>query len=141
MSEQKAKRPYRRRKAVEAPVEAPVEAAPVVAESIPEVPAGPRPMMLTAGELFQLKLAQADLRAATAEQTSERLKKLYVLAKIDPQGVVQKQEKTIAEREADLRNAQQKFASLRLKISSRLGMNIENCGIDMETGEVVPRPA
>jgi len=137
-AEIKKKRPYRRRKSVES-------SAPIVSESAPaeagSPEAGPRPLMMTGSELLQMRLAQAELRTALAEREAAKLRKLFVLAKIDPKGVVEKQEKVIAERDSSLKEAQQKFSMLRLRIGTRLGVDLESCGIDVETGEVVPRTA
>ncbi len=142
MSEQKPKRQYHRRKALPVLAESAPETESIapVAEA-PKAPEGPKTLLMTQSELFQMKLAQAELRIALAERESAKLRKLFVLAKIDPKGVIEKQEKTISEREHGLKEAQQKFALIRTRVGTRLGVDMTTCGFDPDTGEVVPRPA
>ncbi len=142
MSDQKPKRQYRRRKAIAAQVESipETESIPAVEES-PKAPEGPKTLLMTQNELFQMKLSQAELRIALAEREAAKLRKLFVLAKIDPKGVIEKQEKTISEKESGLKAAQQKFALIRTRVGARLGVDMTTCGFDPDTGEVVPRPA
>lgn len=138
MEREKPKRVYRRRPKVESDKSDSLADVISISES-PE--AAPAPLMLTGSELMQIRLSQAELRTALAEREAAKLRKLFILAKIDPKGIVEKHEKAIAEKDAALKEAQQRFSMLRLRIGSRLGVNMENCGFDPETGQVVPRPA
>lgn len=134
----KPKRQHRRKSADRAATEAaPVDPAPVASE-----PAStPRTPRLTASEIFQLRLAEADVRASMAEKETARLRRLYYLALIDPKGTILAEEKRLAQKEAAVREAQARFAALRARIGGRLQVDLNKCGLDVETGEVVmPSP-
>jgi hypothetical protein len=142
MSEQKPKRQYRRRK-VAAPELESIPAAESIAPvaEAPKAPEGPKTLLMTGNELTQMKLAQAELRIALAEREAAKLRKMFILAKIDPKGVVEKQEKNIEEKDEALKAAQHKFTLIRIRVGGRLGVDMAQCGFDPDTGEVVPRPA
>lgn len=138
----KPKRQYRRRKSpVVSATEssAPVESVPVASEPAPPVPAGPP--RLTAHEIYQIRLAEAEIRTALAEKDAARLRRLYFLALLDPKGTVLAQDKKLAEKEALLREAQNRFKTLRAKVGNRLGVDMSKAGIDVETGEVMVAPS
>ena len=130
----KPKRQHRRKSADLAATEvAPVEPAPVASE-----PAStPTPPRLTTSEIFQLRLAEAEVRATVAETETARLRRLYYLALLDPKGTILAEEKRLGEKELSLREAQAKFTAIRSRIGSRLKVDMNKVGLDVETGEVV----
>jgi hypothetical protein len=110
-----------------------VEPAPVASE-----PAStPTPPRLTTSEIFQLRLAEAEVRATVAETETARLRRLYYLALLDPKGTILAEEKRLGEKELSLREAQAKFTAIRSRIGSRLKVDMNKVGLDVETGEVV----
>jgi hypothetical protein len=152
----KPKRPYRRRKlpAVEEStvVSAPSEPIPAASESVltetpapvasePPTPAGPARTFLTAHELMQLRLAEADVKSATAEKETARIRRLYFLALLDPKGTILAEEKKMAKKDSELKSAKDKFALIRLRLGHKLKVDFNKVGIDPETGEIVLPPA
>ena len=134
----KKKRPYRRRQPVSASVaeteqhlSASPESVPVASEPVPSAP------RLTQNELFQLRLAEMEVKMAHAEKETTRLRRLYFLSTLDPKGTVLAEEKRMSEKEAALQAAKSKFSALRTRISTRLNVDMSKAGIDMETGEVM----
>ena len=128
------KRQYRRKSAEQAAA----EAAPVEPASAASEPAStPRAPRLTPSEIFQLRLAEAEVRTAMAEKEAARLRRLYYLALIDPKGTVLAEEKRLGQKEIALREAQALFTALRARIGDRLKVDLNKCGLDVETGEVV----
>jgi hypothetical protein len=134
----KKKRPYRRRQPVSPSVgeieqhpSASAEPIPVASESVPSA------LRLTQNELFQLRLSEMEVRAATAEKEASRLRRMYYLSTIDPKGTILAEEKRMAEKDAALQAAKAKFSSLRTRIGTRLSVDMNKAGIDVETGEVM----
>jgi hypothetical protein len=136
----KPKRQYRRRQ--KSPVvsatesSASMESASVASEPAPSIPS-PTPPRLTSVEIFHLRLAETEIRAALAEKEAARLRRLYFLALIDPKGTVLAEEKNLGQKERALREAQAKFAALRERVGKRLNLDMSKAGIDVETGEVM----
>jgi hypothetical protein len=143
----KPKRQYRRRQKStvesETVLSASGESVPAASEpALSTTPApAPVPLRLTASEIFQLRLAESEVRAATAEKESVRLRRLYYLALLDPKGTILAEEKRLAEKDRALREAQAKFSVLRERAGKRLGVDMNKAGVDVETGEVVVVPS
>jgi hypothetical protein len=118
-----------RRKRTTSP--APVEDAPVVPAEVP-------PPQLTQRELYELRLAEVELRAAHNLAEVARMKRLYVLALIDPKGRVAAAEKERESALASASEARKKYEQVKHAAFARLGIKPSNiAGFDADTGLII----
>jgi hypothetical protein len=115
------------------------KAAPVVeeVEEVEEVVVPPRPNRVSMSDLWEMRLAQLEKRAAKAEAEVARMTKLYALEKLDKKGIVLSLEKKIekAQRLADAAETREIAAKRRME--STIGRSLTNVAIDPDSGEVV----
>lgn len=111
--------------AVAKPVPAPVEKPKEVA-----------PPQLTQAELFLLRVAQTELRAAKSEAEASKFRRLYILALLDPKGRVLAEEKTGKAADEAVKDATAKYVGTLQRASKRLGMDLSKCSFDADTGQV-----
>lgn len=104
-------------------------------EAAPE-PA-PVPRRVDMHDLWNMRLAQQEKRAALAEAETARVSKLYVLQTIDPKGRVLALEKKQATAQHQAEQAENRAILARKTIEGKLGRKLEGLSIDPETGEVV----
>lgn len=116
-----------RKKAAVAPVEV-EQAAPI---------APPRANRANMADLWEMRLAQMEKRALTAEAEVARMTKLYALEKLDKKGIVLALEKRqdTAKQKAD--SAETRIIAAKRRIESTIGRSLNNVAIDPDTGEVV----
>lgn len=126
------------RRTKKVPVALVPEVEPVVeheAETPAEVVEMPKRVALT--DLWTMRLAQLEKRAALAEAETARVSKLYVLQAIDPKGRVLALEKKQATAQHQAEQAENRALLARKTIEGKLGRKLEGLSIDPETGEVV----
>ena len=114
------------------------KATPVVEEVVEvEEVIPPRPNRVSMGDLWEMRLAQLEKRAAKAEAEVARMTKLYALEKLDKKGIVLSLEKKIekAQRLADAAETREIAAKRRME--STIGRSLANVAIDPDSGEVV----
>ena len=120
----------RTRKAAPAVVEAVVEA--------PELVAAPAlPSRVNLADLWEMRLAQLEKRALTAEVEVARMTKLYALSKLDKQGIVLGLEKKMDAAKRQAEAAENRALIAKKRMESTLGRSLTNIAIDPDTGEIV----
>ena len=118
--------------------------APVVAEdasvsvAAPSAETPPGPPMLTQDELFKLRLFESELRAARAEAETCRMRRKWILALLDPKGTVEAEEKRQEKWVTEAKSFAAKYEAVKARASMRLGIDLNQCGFDTDTGVVVP---
>ena len=134
MDETKPKRKYQRRVAAET-----LESR-MAAVELDDTPVSgePAPKMLTQDELFKLRLYEAEVRHARAESETARMRKKWILALLDPQGSVEKEEARIQRWLDTATDFAKKYENVKAHASMRLGIDLSQCGFDTDTGLVVP---
>ncbi len=110
--------------------------APPPVEKPKEVP----PPQLTQAELFLLRMAQTELRAAQSEAEASKFRRLYILALLDPKGRVLAEEKTGAAAAQAVKDASAKYVGTLQRASKRLGLDLSKCSFDADTGQVFKSP-
>lgn len=119
-----------RKKRTPAPVVAPVaEVAPAV-----ESPAVPMRVSLT--DLWEMRLAQADKRAAEHKAEAARFQRLYVLAKLDAKGLVLGIEKALEDAKSAVERAENRALIAKKRMEHTLGRSLTGLAIDPDSGEV-----
>lgn len=118
---------------VSAPV---VQPAPPQIEKPKELP----PPQLTQAELFLLRMAQLELKAAQSEVEASKFRRLYILAMLDPKGRVLAEEKSGKAADAAVKDAQAKYLGTLQRASKRLQMDLSKCSFDADTGQVFRSP-
>ena len=129
--------PKRRKKS--APVE---EAAPVVVVAVEEAPlvAAPAPANRVAlSDLWEMRLAQADKRTAEAQQEAARMSRLYILAKIDPKGLILAVEKKLDDAKKATESAENRALIAKKRMEFALGRSLTGLAIDPDSGEVISK--
>lgn len=109
-----------------------VEVAPVVEEV--EAPA--RPTKVNLLDLWEMRLAQQEKRAAEAEAEVARVSKLYVLLALDPKGRVLALEKKQDAAKHLAEKAETRALLAKKRIEGTLGRSMAGVAIDPETGEI-----
>lgn len=131
----------------------PVAKAPKAPKAAAPAPA-PKPMRVKMNDLWNMRLAQqekfaaeADARTAQQRAATERVTRLYLLAKLDAKGLVlecEKREKQAkAEAEAAGKRAEKaenKVLLAQKRMEDTIGRPVKNLGIDLDTGEVILPP-
>ncbi len=127
-------KPRRPKKAL--PVDPVIEPS-VVVEAHVEQEVTARPTRVDLSDLWVMRLAQQEKRAALAEAEVARISKLYVLQAIDPKGRVLALEKKQATAQHQAEQAENRALLTRKTIEGKLGRKLEGLSIDPETGEIV----
>lgn len=113
-----------------------------------------KPVRVKMADLWNMRLAQQEKFVAEAQQQTalqkaetERMARLYILAKLDPKGHVlaceERQQKAKAEAEAAAKRAEKAENRVLLtqkRMEDTIGRPIKNLGIDLDTGEVIFPP-
>lgn len=125
------------RRTKKVPVAPAPEVEPVVdrADSSTEVVEPVKRVEMT--DLWTMRLAQQEKRAALAEAETARISKLYILQAIDPKGRVMALEKKQAIAQKQAEQAENRALLARKTIEGKLGRKLEGLSIDPETGEIV----
>jgi hypothetical protein len=97
----------------------------------------PAPPMLAQDEIFKMRLYEAEMRAAKAEAETARIRKKWILALLDPKGTVEAEEKRIQKWLDASKEYFKKYELTKAHASMRLGIDLNKCGFDPETGTVV----
>lgn len=117
------------------------KAAPAVVEAVVEAPASVAPPALpnrvNLADLWEMRLAQLEKRALTAEAETARMSKLYALAKLDKQGIVLGLEKKIETAQRQAEAAENRALIAKKRMEGTLGRSLTNLAIDPDTGEIV----
>jgi hypothetical protein len=111
------------------------------AEEAPAAPVEVAPPQLTQRELYELRLAEAEIRCAAKEIEASKFRRLYILALLDPKGRVAAEDKA---RETAMRNmteSRKRYESVRNLASKRLNLDLSRCSFDADTGVVIPDSA
>ena len=111
----------------------------VVPESV--TPTEVAPPQLTQRELYELRLAEAEIRCAQKEIEASKFRRLYILALLDPKGRVAAEEKA---HDAALKNIQEtrrRYQNVQVMAGKRLGLDLSKCSFDADTGVVIPDSA
>lgn len=107
----------------------------------PVMPVEVAPPQLTQRELYELRLAEAEIRCAQKEIEASKFRRLYILALLDPKGRVAAEEKA---HEAALKNVHEtrrRYQNVQLMAGKRLGLDLSKCSFDADTGVVIPDSA
>ena len=126
------KKTRRPRKAAEAPVE--VEPVALPADPMPE---SSPPKRVDLADLWAMRLAHLEKRAAAADAEVARISKLYVLLAIDPKGRVLALEKKIETAKHQAEQAETRALLAKKRIEGTLGRSMVGVAIDPDTGEIV----
>ena len=108
-------------------VEAPVEAAPVE----PSLP-----MRVSLADLWEMRLAQTEKRLAEAQAEASRFQRLYVLAKLDPKGLILGIEKKADDAKRSAEGAENRALIAKKRMEHTLGRPLTGLSIDPDSGEV-----
>lgn len=99
------------------------------------------PPQLTQRELYELRLAEAEIRCAQKEIEASKFRRLYILALLDPKGRVAAEEKA---HDAALKNVQEtrrRYQNIQILAGKRLSLDLSKCSFDADTGVVIPDSA
>lgn len=110
---------------------APVEPAPVAAASAPPVD------RVKLSDLWSMRLAQAEKRAALAEADAAKFRRLYALRVLDPKGTILAIESKLDEAKKSAERAENRELVAKKRMESDIGRSLANLAIDPDTGEVV----
>lgn len=113
----------------------PVEVVPVVEAAEASVPPAP-PTHVKLHDLWEMRLAQQEKRAAEAEAEVARISKLYVLQAIDPKGRVVALENKQSTAKALAEKAETRALLAKKRIEGTLGRSMAGVAIDPDTGEI-----
>lgn len=128
--------PKRRKKS--APVEAVMPSVAEPATSVVDVQPLPAPANRVAlSDLWEMRLAQADKRAAEAQQEAARMSRLYILAKIDPKGLILAVEKKLDDAKKATESAENRSLIAKKRMEFALGRSLTGLAIDPDSGEVI----
>lgn len=110
---------------------------PAVASGVVESTAESAPPQLTTKELYELRLAEAEFRASQNLAEAARLKRLYVLAILDPKGRVSAADKERESALASVGEAKKRYEQIKATAFSRLGLKASAvAGFDADTGVI-----
>lgn len=138
------KNPTTRKKKAAVPAEGP-EAVGLQPESAdPALSAAPRqappppvrPSRISLSDFWQMRAAAAEVKQRAAEAEAARMKKLYILALIDPKNRVSDQEKAIDTATKAGEAAENTRISIVRSLERQLGCALSSVGIDPFSGEV-----
>lgn len=101
------------------------------------LPAEVAPPQLTTRELYELRLAETEFRASQNLAEAARLKRLYVLAILDPKGRVAAAEKERESALVSVSEAKKRYEQIKAAAFSRLGLKASAvAGFDADTGVI-----
>ena len=126
MPEELKKKPTRRK--------AKVVADPVEAAVAPSAPAAPARVKLA--DMWAMRLAQQEKRAALAEEEAARFKRLYALRVLDAKGTVLAIERKMEEARKKAERAENQELIAKKRMEHDIGRSLANLAIDPDTGEV-----
>lgn len=137
MADNKAQKRTYRRKA--SPVEVTPVAIPIEpATGVVDVQPAPAPANRVAlSDLWEMRLAQADKRTAEAQQEAARMSRLYILAKIDPKGLILAVEKKLDDAKKATESAENRSLIAKKRMEFALGRSLTGLAIDPDSGEVI----
>lgn len=103
--------------------------------AVPEVvPAAPSRVSLA--DLWAMRLAQAEKKTAEAEMEAARMSRLYILAKLDPKGLVLGIEKKLEAAQKAAEAAENRSLIAKKRMEHALGRPLTGVAIDPDSGEV-----
>ena len=106
-----------------------------VEEAVVEAPVAPP--QLTQRELYELRLAEVEIRCAQQQIEASKFRRLYILALIDAKGRVLAEEKSRDTALNAYQEARKKYEQVRNIASRRLGLDLAKCSFDADTGVVI----
>lgn len=115
-----------------------------VEEAVVEAPAVPveaPPPQLTQRELYELRLAEAEIRCAQKEMEASKFRRLYILALLDPKGRVAAEEKAHDAALKSVQETRRHYQNIQVLAGKRLGLDLSKCSFDADTGVVIPDSA
>ena len=128
--------PKRRKKS--APVEEVMPAVVEPATGVADVQPLPAPVnRVSLSDLWEMRLAQADKRTAEAQQEAARMSRLYILAKIDPKGLILAVEKKLDDAKKATESAENRSLIAKKRMEFALGRSLTGLAIDPDSGEVI----
>ena len=110
-----------------------------VEEVVVEAPVAPP--QLTQRELYELRLAEVEIRCAQQQIEASKFRRLYILALVDAKGRVLAEEKSRDTALNAYQEARKKYEQVRNIASRRLGLDLAKCSFDADTGVVIPDSA
>lgn len=113
---------------------APVEVEPVAEVAVP-APALPNRVSLS--DMWAMRLAQQEKRAALAEAEAEKYKRLYALKTLDPKGIVLGIESALDAAKKKAERAENAELIAKKRMEHTIGRSLANLAIDPDTGEIV----
>jgi hypothetical protein len=122
MPEEMKKKPMRRKAKAAEPV------------ATPSAP--PAPSRVKLADMWSMRLAQQERRAALAELEAAKFKRLYALKVLDPKGTVLSIEKSMEEARKKAERAENQELVAKKRMEHDLGRSMANLAIDPDTGEV-----
>lgn len=121
-----------------APIKSRKKKAPVAPE-LPtvELPAGDvAPLRVSLSDLWAMRLAQAEKKTAEAEMEAARMSRLYILAKLDPKGLVLGIEQKLEAAQKAVEAAENRSLIAKKRMEHVLGRSLTGLAIDPDSGEV-----
>lgn len=115
-----------------------------VEEAVVEVPAAPVevvPPQLTQRELYELRLAEVEMRCAQQQIETSKFRRLYILALLDPKGRIAAEDKNRDDALSSMSGARKRYEQVRNNASRRLNLDLAKCSFDADTGVVIPDSA
>lgn len=111
----------------------------VVPESV--TPTEVAPPQLTQRELYELRLAEAEIRCAMQEMEAAKFRRLYILALLDPKGRVAAEDKKHEAAAKTVQETRRRYQNVQVMAGKRLGLDLSKCSFDADTGVVIPDSA
>jgi len=96
---------------------------------------------LTQRELYELRLAEAEIRCAQQQIETSKFRRLYILALLDPKGRIAAEEKARDAAAASLVESRKRYEAVRNLAGKRLNLDLSKCSFDADTGVVIPDSA
>jgi hypothetical protein len=106
------------------------------AEPVAPPSAPPAPSRVKLADMWSMRLAQQERRAALAELEAAKFKRLYALKVLDPKGTVLFIEKSMEEARKKAERAENQELVAKKRMEHDLGRSMTNLAIDPDTGEV-----
>lgn len=102
----------------------------------PVVSAPSMPTHVSISDLWAMRFAQQEKKTAEAQADAARMQRLYVLAKIDPKGLVLGIEKKLDDAKAAVEAAENRALIAKKRMEHALGRQLTGLAIDPDSGEV-----
>lgn len=108
-----------------------------VAEAAPAAAAAPAaPVRVKLADMWAMRLAQQERRAALAELEAAKFKRLYALRVLDVKGTILAIEKSMEEARKKAERAENQELVAKKRMEHDIGRSMTNLAIDPDTGEV-----